>query len=73
MVDIEPKVSITIYYMLQEAVAWRRSVKKMLLESSSNSQENTCTGVSFIMKLLAEGRQPYEKTDSGTEVFLWIL
>ena len=31
----------------QEAVVWRFSVKKMFLEISQNSQENTCVRVSF--------------------------
>ena len=43
-------------------------LKKMLLNISQNSQENTCARVSFIIKL-----QLYEKRDSGTGVFLWIL
>ena len=34
-----------------EAVALRRSVKKVLLEIPQNSQENTCAGVSILMKL----------------------
>ena len=36
-----------------EAVAQRCSVKKVFLEISQNSQENTCTKVSFLMKLPA--------------------
>ena len=36
----------------------------MFLDISQNSQENTCTRVSFLIKL---------KRDSGTVVFLWIL
>ena len=34
-----------------EAVAQRCSLKKVLLEISQNSQENTCARVSFLMKL----------------------
>ena len=34
-----------------EAVGQRRSVKKVFLEISQNSQENTCARVSFSIKL----------------------
>ena len=37
-----------------EAVAQRRSVKKVFLETSQNSQENTCATVFFLMKLQAQ-------------------
>ena len=36
-----------------EAVARRYSVKKMFLEMSQNSQENTCARISFLIKLQA--------------------
>ena len=36
-----------------EAIARRCSLKKVLLEMSQNSQENTCAKVSFLMKLRA--------------------
>ena len=36
-----------------EAVVQRCSVKKMFLEISQNSQENTCAGDSFLVKLQA--------------------
>ena len=36
-----------------EAVVQRCSVKKVFLEISQNSQENTCTMVSFLIKLQA--------------------
>ena len=32
-----------------EAVVWKCSVKKVLLEISQNSQENTCTRVNFLL------------------------
>ena len=35
-----------------ETVAQRCSLKKVFLEISQYSQENTCTGVSFLLKLL---------------------
>ena len=38
-----------------EAVAQRYSVKKVFLEVSQNSQENTCARVSFLIKLQACG------------------
>ena len=37
-----------------EAVAKTCSVKKVFLEISQNSQENTCARVSFLIKLQAE-------------------
>ena len=36
-----------------EAVIWSCSVKKVFLEFSQNSQENTCARVSFLIKLQA--------------------
>ena len=36
-----------------EAVVQRCSVKKMFLEISQNSEENTCARVSFLIKLQA--------------------
>ena len=45
----------------------RCSVKKVFLEISQNSEENICARVSFLIKQL------YQKRDSGTGVFLWIL
>ena len=38
-----------------EAVSYSCSVKKVFLENSQNSQENTCTRVSFLIKLQAWG------------------
>ena len=40
-----------------EAVVQRCSVKKVFLETSQNSQENTCVRVSFLLKLQASGLQ----------------
>ena len=39
-----------------EAVVQRFSVKKVFLEISQNSQKNTCTRVSFLIKLQASGQ-----------------
>ena len=45
--------SIEISYL--EAVVQTCSLKEVLLEISENSQESTCTRVSFLIKLLASG------------------
>ena len=42
-------------FLNSEAVARRCSVKKVFLEISQNSQENTCARVSFLIKLQASG------------------
>ena len=42
---------LTIFTKSSEAVARRCSVKEVLLEISQNSQENSCTKVSFLIKL----------------------
>ena len=44
--------------------------KKVFLKILQNSQENTCTRVSFFIKLQALGLQLYQKRDSGTGVLL---
>ena len=41
------------YLVLLEAVVQRCSVKKLFLEISQNSQENTWAGVSFLIRLQA--------------------
>ena len=46
------------------------SIKKVLLETSQNSQENTCARDSILIKLQASGMQLYLKRDSDTGVFL---
>ena len=49
-----------------EAVVQRCSVKKVFLEISQNSQENTCTRVSFLVKLQDSGlRTPFLQNTSG--------
>ena len=45
----------------------------LFLEISQNSQENTCTRVSFSIKLQSSGLQFYWKRDPGTGVFLGVL
>ena len=44
---------LLLYGDKTEAVAQRCSVKKMFLEISQNSQENTCARVSFLINLQA--------------------
>ena len=41
----------TVFLFFSEAVSKRCSVKKVFLEIFQNSQENTCVGVSFYIKL----------------------
>ena len=50
----------------------RCSIKKVLLQISQNPQENPCAR-SLLIKLQALRLQFYQKSDSGTGVFLWIL
>ena len=63
------------YFSMQheEAVVQMCSVKKVSLEISQNSKENTCIRVSFLIKLQAWGQSLFLKKVSGTDVFLWIL
>ena len=44
--------------------------KMVVLKKLKNSQESTCCGVSFSIKLQSSGLQIYWKKDSGTVVFL---
>ena len=57
-----------------EAVVQTCYAKKVLLEISQNSQENTCARVSFLIKKLYENFiKLYLKRGSGSSAFLWIL
>ena len=47
------QTSTILIFFYTEAVFQRCSVKKVFLEISQNSQENTCTRVFFLMKLQA--------------------
>ena len=58
---------------LSEAAIEAVLSEKVFLEISQNLQENTCAGVSFLIKLYAEACNFIKKEDSGTVVFLWIL
>ena len=51
-----------------EAVTRRWSVIKVFLKFLQNSQENSCTRVSFLIKLQTWGLQLYYKRDSSTGV-----
>ena len=55
-----------------EAVAQRGSFKKVFLEISQNSQENTCARVSFLMKLQVKANNSIKK-ETDRDVFLRIL
>ena len=44
-------IIIYLQYIIAEAVVQRCFLKKMSLEISQNSQENTCARVSFLKKL----------------------
>ena len=52
--------SLVLTLML-EAVAQRCPAKKVLLEISQNSQENTCARNSFLIKLQTKGNNFIEK------------
>ena len=47
---------------MPEAVVRRCSVKKVFLETSQNSRENTCSSVSFLIKLQARSETLLKKT-----------
>ena len=52
-----------------EAVARRCSVRKVLLKILQNSQENTCAGVSFLMKLQAYRTPAVDASVNRTSLF----
>ena len=54
--------------LLSEAATEGILQKKIILKILQNSQENTFSKVSFLIKLQALGRR-----DSNTGIFLWIL
>ena len=49
----------SLVLLLTEAVVRRCSLKKMFLDISQKSQENTCARASFLIKLQASGLQLY--------------
>ena len=50
----------------------RCSIKKLFLKILWYSQENTCVGVSFLLKLWAFRPLTILKRDFNTDIFLWI-
>ena len=58
-----------LHQLLTEAATRGALCKKVFLEISQNSLENTCARASFLIKLLASGLQLYLKKDSGTGAF----
>ena len=56
-----------------ETAAQRCSMKKEFLTILQNSQENTCTGVSFLIKFQAETYNFIKKKILVQVFFLWIL
>ena len=52
---------IKFYRKLSETVAQRCTIKKLFLEISQNSQENTCARVYFLMKLQTQACKFIEK------------
>ena len=63
-------LQIIYNFINTEAVVQRCSLKKVFLEISQNSHENTCARVSFLIKLRALACKFIKKRDSGTGVFL---
>ena len=53
-----------------EVVVLRGSVKKVFLEMSQNSLEDTSARASFLLKLQASGLKQKKKRDYGLVVFL---
>ena len=61
-------VIVQLFCCCLEAVSWRCSVKKVFLEISRNSRENTCARVSFLIKLQAEAYN-FIKNEPLAQVF----
>ena len=47
--------------------------KIVVLNNFAKVKENNCAGVSVLVKLQASRREIYWESDSGTDVFPWIL
>ena len=71
LLDIKNVSEYRNIYELEE-VAYRCSLKKVFLQISQNSRENTCARVSFLIKLQALSLRPATslKKKLGTGVFL---
>ena len=61
----------TELFIYAEAVVWRFSVKKVFLKISQNSQRKNLCWRLFFSKVA--GLRLYQKGNSGTGFFLWIL
>ena len=57
--DQLPRDHLFIYHWSTEAATRGALSKKVFLENSQNSTENTCARVSFLIKLQAIGLQLY--------------
>ena len=75
-------LTLVLCIVFTEAVAQRCSVNKVFLETSQNSQKNTCARVSFLIKLQASVSKFIKKetlaarflrTPFFKEYFRWLL
>ena len=77
---VKPKISITLKdkkdnIIKEDSIIQKQSPKvlhkkKMFLKLLQNSQENTCCGVSFFIKLQARDPKLYQKRNSNAVVLL---
>ena len=58
--------------LVAEAVVQRCSVKKMFLEISQNSQENTCARVSFLIKLQTDTERSYILKNYSFQLLVYL-
>ena len=68
--ELESIERVKFFHFICRSSHQRCSVKKVFLEISQNSQENTCARVSFLIKLQATELQLYLKRVSDTGIFL---
>ena len=66
--DLKSSGRYTFFMNSTEAVAQRCSVKKLFLEISQNSYQNTCVRISFLIKLQASTCN-FIKKESLAQVF----
>ena len=62
------------FFFFSEAVAQRCSVKKVFLEISQNSQENTCARISFLIRFceISKNTFSYRRPPVAASVFLSV-
>ena len=74
VVKYKSKIS-NIYHQIKfrRSIMSRSSIKKLFLRSSQHSQENTCIGVSFSIKIRTFSPETLLKRSFNTGVPLWIL